>query len=123
MEENKYLKRHDVSLKILALHKKYFSIISLTNKHNLFSDIEEKSDSESDTDSEMDLDMTVDFMSLSGEAQVEINTVGKNYDLGRSDFVKFLARDIEEAQEMRTAKQEEEEKAMFSVSCSTIRFL
>jgi hypothetical protein len=64
----------------------------------------------------MDLDMTVDFMSLSTEAQAAINAVGKNYDLGKSDFVKFLARDIEEAQELRNAKIQEEEKAMFSVS-------
>ena len=82
-------------------------------------DNEELSDSDSGSDSEMDLDLTVDFMSLSTEAQAAINTVGKSYNLGKADFVKFLARDIEEAQELRNAKLQEEEKAMFSVSFPT----
>jgi len=47
-------------------------------------EIEEESESGSDSDSEMDLDLTVDFMALSTEAQAEINTVGKSYNLGRS---------------------------------------
>jgi hypothetical protein len=64
----------------------------------------------------MDLDLTVDFMSLTSETQSEINEVGKNYNLGKSDFVKYLAKDIEEAQELRNAKQQEEEKALLSVS-------
>lgn len=88
-----------------------------------FPENEDESNSDSDTDSEMDLDLTVDFMSLSTEAQAAINTVGKNYELGKSDFVKFLARDIEEAQELRNAKQQEEEKAMFSVSYQKLFYL
>ncbi len=80
-----------------------------------FSEAEEDSESGSDSDSEMDLDLTVDIMALSTDAQADINEVGKGYDLGKSDFIKFLARDIEEAQELRNVKQQEEEKSMFSV--------
>ena len=76
---------------------------------------EEDSESGSDSDSEMDLDLTVDIMALSTDAQADINEVGKGYDLGKSDFIKFLARDIEDAQELRNVKQQEEEKSMFSV--------
>lgn len=75
---------------------------------------QDESESSSDSDSEMDLDLTVDIMALSTEAQNEINLVGRGYNLGKQDFIKFLARDIEEAQEMRIAKEQEEEKAMFS---------
>ena len=80
----------------------------------------EESDSGSDSDSEMDLDLTVDFMALSTDAQADINAVGKSYNLGKSDFVRFLARDIEEVQELRNVKQQEEEKAMFSVWSSPL---
>ena len=88
-------------------------------KQNIFSEVEEESESGSDSDSEMDLDLTVDFMALSTDAQADINAVGKSYNLGKTDFVKFLARDIEEVQELRNVKQQEEEKAMFSVSSWT----
>ncbi len=69
-----------------------------------------------DSDSEIDLDMTVDLMSLGVAAQIDLNSAGKAYNLGKDDFVRFLARDIEEQEELKAAKQQEEEKAMFTVS-------
>ena len=53
-------------------------------------------------------------MALSGEARKEINKVGRGYELGREDFIKYLARDIEEQEEARAARQQEEEKAKLS---------
>ena len=72
-----------------------------------------EADSE-DEDSELDLDLTVDIMALNPEQRIEINSKGKSYGLGKEDFIKNLARDIEEAAELKHAKEKEEEKAMFS---------
>ena len=67
-----------------------------------------------DEDSDLDLDLTVDIMALNPEQRTEINSKGKTYGLGKEDFIKSLAKDIEEAAEMKHAKEKEEEKAMFS---------
>ena len=71
-------------------------------------------------DSEMDLDMTLDMMGMSVEQREEINKTGKTYGLGKEDFIKYLAVDMEEAEALRHAKEKEEEKAMYSVrpNCS-----
>ena len=69
---------------------------------------------DSDDDSDLDLDISVDIMALSGDARKEINKVGRGYELGREDFIKYLARDIEEQEEARAARQQEEEKAKLS---------
>lgn len=61
---------------------------------------------DSDDDSDLDLDISVDIMALSGEARREINKVGRGYELGREDFIKYLARDIEEQEEARAARQQ-----------------
>ena len=61
---------------------------------------------DSDSDSDLDLDISVDIMALSGDARKEINKVGKGYELGREDFIKYLARDIEEQEEARAARQQ-----------------
>jgi len=83
----------------------------------------------------MDLDLAVDIMALTEDSRQEINSVGKTYSLGKQvqievwkslpfdqlkfffqDFIKYLARDIEEAQELRLAKENEEGKNVTSVS-------
>ena len=69
---------------------------------------------DSEEDSDLDLDLTVDIMALNPEQRTEINSKGKTYGLGKEDFIKSLAKDIEEAAEMKHAKEKEEEKAMFS---------
>ena len=45
---------------------------------------------------------------------IRICQVGRGYELGREDFIKYLARDIEEQEEARAARQQEEEKAKLS---------
>ena len=68
-----------------------------------------------DSDSDVDLDLTVDMMALGNDGQKDINKVGKGFNLGKDDFVRFLARDIEEQEELRAAKQEEEKKSALQV--------
>eukprot|EP00095_Tigriopus_kingsejongensis_P002909 maker-scaffold336_size202805-snap-gene-1.44 protein:Tk02909 transcript:maker-scaffold336_size202805-snap-gene-1.44-mRNA-1 annotation:"splicing arginine serine-rich 16" len=64
-----------------------------------------------DSDSDIDLDMTVDIMAMGHESRQEINGVGKSYRMGREDFMKFLAQDIHEQEELKAAKLAEEERA------------
>ena len=88
---------------------------SLTQpNNNEFEDGDGGEGSDSD-DSEMDLDMTLDMMGMSVEQREEINKTGKIYGLGKEDFIKYLAGDMEEAEALRHAKEKEEEKAMYSV--------
>ena len=55
------------------------------------------------------------MMALGNDGQKDINKVGKGYSLGKEDFIKFLAKDIEEQEEIKAAKQEEEKKAALQV--------
>ena len=45
-----------------------------------------------------------------------MNAVGQRFGLTGNDFFSFLTNDVEEQEAMRLARQQEEEKAMFSVS-------
>ena len=67
-------------------------------------------------DSDLDLDMNIDMMGMSVDQRDDINKTGKTFSLGKEDFIKYLAVDVEEAEAMRHAKEKESEKAMYSVS-------
>lgn len=55
-------------------------------------------------------------MSLSNTQQQEMNTSGVEYGLNQDDFMSLISRDLQEAEELRVAKEHEDEKAMYSVS-------
>lgn len=71
----------------------------------------ESDPSDSDTDSEPDFDLNVDVMALGTEDQEQLNSIGLGYELGRKDFVKMLARDVEEAEELRMQREKEAAKS------------
>jgi len=75
---------------------------------------EPDSDSDSMSDSEPDFDLSVDVMSLGTAQQHEINKIGATYEMGKKDFVKYLARDVEELEEVKMAKDKELEKSNIS---------
>ena len=64
-------------------------------------------------------------MSLSNTQQQEMNSSGVEYGLNQDDFMSLISRDLQEAEELRVAKEHEDEKAMYSVSwiysCKKIR--
>jgi len=70
--------------------------------------------SDSDTDSEPDFDLNVDVMALGTQEQESINTIGIGFELGKKDFVKMLARDVEEAEELRMEREKDNEKSKLS---------
>lgn len=45
-----------------------------------------------------------------------MNQVGQKYGLLGADYFSFLTQDFEEAESLKLARKQEEEKAMFSVS-------
>jgi hypothetical protein len=45
-----------------------------------------------------------------------MNIFGAAYGMSGNDFYTFLTRDIEEKESLRQAREQEEEKAMYSVS-------
>lgn len=54
-------------------------------------------------------------MSLSNVQQQEMNLSGVEYGLNQDDFMSLISRDLQEAEELRVAKEHEDEKAMYSV--------
>ncbi|XP_015429066.1 PREDICTED: CLK4-associating serine/arginine rich protein-like isoform X2 [Dufourea novaeangliae] len=72
---------------------------------------EEKGD---DEDSDIDLDICVDVSQIEPSQAHEMNLVAQKYGLLGADYFSFLTQDFEEAETLRQARKQEEEKAMYS---------
>ncbi|XP_015109649.1 CLK4-associating serine/arginine rich protein [Diachasma alloeum] len=72
---------------------------------------EEKPD---DEDSDIDLDICVDVSQIEPSQAHEMNQVAQKYGLMGADYFSFLTQDFEEAETLRQARKQEEEKAMYS---------
>lgn len=68
-------------------------------------------------------DLTVDVSKIETQQANELNACAHPYGMMTNDFFSFLNNDLEEAENMRIVKEQEEEKAMFSVSSSIIACL
>ncbi len=62
--------------------------------------------------------MNVNDLTLAQKA--ELNNNGTKYGLAAGEFMNFLNRDVREREDIRRAKQEEEEKQTMSVSPSAV---
>lgn len=60
-----------------------------------------------------DLSIAVD--KLTTDQMHELNKSALHYGLGKQDFMSLLSRDLDEQESMRVAKEEEQERAMYSV--------
>ncbi|XP_012215566.1 CLK4-associating serine/arginine rich protein isoform X2 [Linepithema humile] len=72
---------------------------------------EEKGD---DEDSDIDLDICVDVSQIEPSQAHEMNLTAQKYGLLGADYFSFLTQDFEEAETLRQARKQEEEKAMYS---------
>lgn len=61
-------------------------------------------------------DLVVNMGDLSFAQKAELNVCGTKYGLDGGDFMSFLNADLEEKEQMRLAKLQEEEKQAMSVS-------
>merc|ERR1711936_506652 len=73
-----------------------------------------QNETDSEDEDEFDLDTVINFSALSREQIQELNSLGKNYFLGREDFIKYLEAEVEEQESAKNARQEEDEKSAFS---------
>ncbi|OXU26407.1 hypothetical protein TSAR_009775 [Trichomalopsis sarcophagae] len=67
-----------------------------------------------DDDSDIDLDICVDVSQIEPSQAHEMNQVAQKYGLVGADYFSFLTQDFEEAETLRQARKQEEEKAMYS---------
>ncbi|XP_076301147.1 uncharacterized protein LOC143219160 isoform X1 [Lasioglossum baleicum] len=67
-----------------------------------------------DEDSDIDLDICVDVSQIEPSQAHEMNLVAQKYGLLGADYFSFLTQDFEEAETLRQARKQEEEKAMYS---------
>ncbi|XP_015587906.1 CLK4-associating serine/arginine rich protein [Cephus cinctus] len=71
-------------------------------------------DKQEDEDSDIDLDICVDVSQIEPSQAHEMNQVAQKYGLLGADYFSFLTQDFEEAETLRQARKQEEEKAMYS---------
>nr|XP_023016015.1 CLK4-associating serine/arginine rich protein [Leptinotarsa decemlineata] len=74
---------------------------------------EEESD-ENNSDSDLDVDLAINVSKMEPAQAHEMNKHGRNYGMSSNDFYSFLTNDLEEAEAVRLAREEEQEKALFS---------
>ncbi|XP_011505335.1 PREDICTED: CLK4-associating serine/arginine rich protein, partial [Ceratosolen solmsi marchali] len=72
------------------------------------------SEEKEDEDSDIDLDICVDVSQIEPSQAHEMNLVAQKYGLLGADYFSFLTQDFEEAETLRQARKQEEEKAMYS---------
>lgn len=63
----------------------------------------------------MHTDLSIAVDKLTTEQMHEVNKCALHYGLGKQDFMSLLTRDLDEQESMRMAKEEEQERAMYSV--------
>lgn len=67
-----------------------------------------------DSDSDIDVDVPIDITKLDTTQAHELNACGRFYGMQSNDFYSFLTRDADEADALRMAREEEQEKIMLS---------
>uniref|UniRef100_A0A182LS26 Suppressor of white apricot N-terminal domain-containing protein n=1 Tax=Anopheles culicifacies TaxID=139723 RepID=A0A182LS26_9DIPT len=67
-----------------------------------------------DSDSDLDMDVSIDINKIGTNQAHELNTCGRQYGMKSNDFYSFLTKDADEADALRMAREEEQEKIMFS---------
>lgn len=60
-------------------------------------------------------DLCVDINKIGSQQAHEMNACALIYGMTSNDFFSFLTRDVEEAENLKIAREREEEKAMYSV--------
>lgn len=82
-------------------------------KENLIKTENNESDS-SDSDSDLDVDLCIDMSKIEQSQAHELNRCGQQFGMCSNDFYSFLINDMEEAENIRIAREEEHEKALYS---------
>lgn len=65
-----------------------------------------------DSDSDIDVDVAIDISKMDTNQAHDLNNFGRNYGMQSNDFYSFLTKDADEAEALRIAREEEQEKIM-----------
>lgn len=68
----------------------------------------------SDSDSDLDMDVSIDINKVGNAQAHEMNACGRHYGMKSNDFYSYLTKDSDEAEALKMAREEEQEKIMFS---------
>lgn len=67
-----------------------------------------------DSDSDLDMDVSIDINKVGTTQAHEMNACGRHYGMKLNDFYSFLTKDADEADALKMAREEEQEKIMLS---------
>lgn len=77
-------------------------------------DKQQQPDNSDESDSDMDMDVSIDIGKLDTAQAHELNACGRNYGMKSNDFFSHLTKDADEADALRIAREEEQEKMLLS---------
>ncbi|KAH8265091.1 hypothetical protein KR044_009691 [Drosophila immigrans] len=75
---------------------------------------EKAGENSDESDSDMDMDVSIDIGKLDTTQAHELNACGRNYGMKSNDFFSHLTKDADEADALRIAREEEQEKMLLS---------
>uniref|UniRef100_A0A1A9WC31 DRY_EERY domain-containing protein n=1 Tax=Glossina brevipalpis TaxID=37001 RepID=A0A1A9WC31_9MUSC len=87
--------------------------VSGTSSH-MGSGLKKTEDSETESDSDIDMDVSIDITKLDTSQAHELNACGRNYGMLSNDFYSYLTKDMDEADALRIAREEQREKMLLS---------
>nr|AFK29244.1 CG6695-like protein [Drosophila buzzatii] len=74
----------------------------------------DKAENSDESDSDIDMDVSIDIGKLDTAQAHELNACGRNYGMKSNDFFSHLTKDADEADALRIAREEEQEKMLLS---------
>lgn len=69
---------------------------------------------EDESDSDLDVDVAIEVSKIDTAQAHELNACGRHYGMKSNDFYSFLTKDSDEADALKLAREEEQEKIMLS---------
>lgn len=85
---------------------------SCFNSANIIASAAGGNAAQEESDSDIDVDVAIDINKLDTQQAHELNTCGRQYGMQSNDFYSFLTKDADEAESLRMAREEEQEKIM-----------
>lgn len=82
------------------------------NAANLIANAASGNATQEDSDSDIDVDVSIDINKIDTQQAHELNGCGRHYGMLSNDFYSFLTKDADEAESLRMAREEEQEKIM-----------
>lgn len=84
--------------------------VSTFNSANIIASAAGGSQNDEESDSDIDVDVALDVTKVDTQQAHELNSCGQHYGMLSNDFYSFLTKDADEAESLRMAREEEQEK-------------